>query len=321
MTGRYRCGPLLVAVTSQSEKLGVKVAEQLGLFNVAWDVPPSPVAVDLEVAEPDGAEAKGDYLVCGRMRVDRDASAVRATCTSGLWATWTSDENRWRIGAPRSDDAWILLDLEVLLTLVLTHAWRALGWVPLHAGAVVRDDCCALLCAESGGGKTSLTAAMIRAGWKTLGDDKLLLRTNDAGRPELRALVHTFNLHPKTRRWFPEVGDLERLPTYSLWTEKRKVDPEDIWPGTTVDRAMPTHLIQLLRRPEGTGLVADAMGPGETLSTLLHQTVIPNRPACAKPILREIARATRSLRGIRVAIGDDAFAQSDALEPLLGELR
>ena len=89
---------------------------------------------------------------------------------------------------PRSSsDPWVLTDIESLLSLVLTEGWRAEGWIPLHAAAVVRFDTCALICAESGGGKTSLTAALVREGWQTLGDDKLLLRITHAAQTATRA--------------------------------------------------------------------------------------------------------------------------------------
>jgi hypothetical protein len=211
------------------------------------------------------------------------------------------------------DDPWVLTDMESLISLVLTEGWRSAGWVPVHAAAIIRNGICAVMCAESGGGKTSLTAAMIRKGWQTLGDDKLLLRIDGERNPELRGLVHTFNLHPRTAGWFPEVGDLTALPVYSEWTEKRKVSPESIWPGTTIDCARPTHLLQLIRIPGSSGVQVGEISPAMLLSSLLHQSVVPSEPKSAKQILSTIAATAQQMKGFSVHIGDNVYEEPGAL--------
>ena len=98
--------------------------------------------------------------------------------------------------------------------------------MPLHAAGVVDDSGnCALVCAAVGWREVHAHRRRWCArGWRALGDDKLLVRESTrTSTVRVAALLHTFNLHPATRSWFPEVGDLECLPTYSAWTEKRKV--------------------------------------------------------------------------------------------------
>jgi hypothetical protein len=148
---------------------------------------------------------------------------------------------------------------------------------------------------------------MIREGWQTLGDDKLLLRIDGEGRPELRGLVHTFNLHPRTEGWFPEVGDLTGLPVYSEWTEKRKVNPETIWPGTTIDCARPTHLLQLIRDPSSSGVRIQGISNSQLLSSLLHQCVVPTDANAAKQILSTVAATARQMKGYSLQIGDNVY--------------
>lgn len=298
-----------------------KIADQLGLFNVRWDGPLEPVVLDAGERGPISEPRQGTYLKCARMSVDVEEDRIVATSPSGAWCEYSESRGAWHLGVPPGcDDPWILIDIESLLTLVLTVGWRRLGWVPLHVAGLVKEKRCAVLCAESGGGKTSLTAAMVRAGWRTLGDDKLLLRLDASGTPELRALVHTFNLHPQTRRWFPEVGDLEQLPIYSEWTEKRKVRPETIWPGCTVEHAHPTHLVQVERLETGGSVQVVEMSREKLVGTLLRQTVIPSDAEIASPILNTVARVASSLSGLEVSIGEDAYAAPDCLEPLLSAL-
>ena len=338
---RYTCGPLEILVAAETNTLRRKIADTLDLYNVEWDEPLTQWQIEIcesDIAAPLGA---GDYLLCARMNVDLVGNQLFATCPSGAQALCDRDTRRWTMLVPRaSTDPWVLTDIESLLSLVLTEGWRELGWVPLHSGAVVLNDVCALICAESGGGKTSLTAALVRRGWQTLGDDKLLLRIGADGMPELRGLVHTFNLHPRTRTWFPEVGDLEQLPTYSDWTEKRKVSPELIWPGSTRTEATPSVLFHLADKGMNaeTGQrnrfsVSDPLDPpnrfspdrfirmealsaASILSILLHQTVVPSHAPAARQILATIAKAAPYLAGFRVEIAEDAYMNAECLSPL-----
>jgi hypothetical protein len=311
---RYTCGPLEIVVAAATNTLRAKIADTLELYNVDW---PEPLAQwHLEIGESDTISplGAGEYLLCARMNVELAGSQLLATCPSGAQAVCDRNARRWTILVPRaSTDPWVLTDLESLLSLVLTEGWRDAGWIPLHSGAVILNDICALICAESGGGKTSLTAALVRRGWQTLGDDKLLLRIGDDGAPELRALVHTFNLHPRTRTWFPEVGNLEQLPTYSDWTEKRKVNPETIWPGSTTTEATPSVLFHLSGRSENR---VAPLSAASVLSILLHQTVIPSHAPTARQILATIANAAPHLAGFRVEIAEDAYLNPECLSPL-----
>jgi hypothetical protein len=208
-----------------------------------------------------------------------------------------------------------LEELEDLLSLVLTTGWRREGWTPIHAAAVVKNGMCAVFCAPTGGGKTTLTAAFVRGGWNVLGDDKLLLRVH-GGRPEIAALLHTFNLHPKTREWFPEVGDLERLPRYSVWTEKRKVSVASIWEHAPVRTARPSVLVWLERCETNGAILARPLAEHEILATLLRQTVIPADPATARAIVSPIAAVAAQLRGVRLEIPRDAYRDPGLFERL-----
>lgn len=333
---RYTCGPLEILVAAETETLRQKIADTLDLYNVGWTGPLTQWQIEIGESDTTIPLGPGGYLQCARMHVELSGNEMLATCPSGAHARCDRHTRRWTMLVPRaSSDLWVLTDIESLLSLVLTEGWREAGWVPLHSGAVVLNDICALICAESGGGKTSLTAALVRRGWQTLGDDKLLLRIRDDGAPEVCGLVHTFNLHPRTRSWFPEVSDLERLPTYSDWTEKRKMHPESIWPGSTITKATPSVLFHLVGRngkrggverngvpvvdplnPPNRFLSLWQLHPASVLSILLHQTVVPSHAPTARPILATIARTARRIAGFRVDIGEDAYMNSECLSPL-----
>lgn len=315
---RYQCGPLSVSLAAPTAALHDKVVETLNLYTAPWPKGGKSIAIRVRTCGAPTAMRQGSFLTCGRMRVDAAGLRMTATCASGSFVVCSKSRDRWSIGVPRQarNGEAVPEDIEDLVGLVLTTGWRDLGKVPIHAGSVLRDGCCAILCATSGGGKTTLTAAMIRRGWKTLGDDKLLLSIDGDGRPRLAALIHTFNLHPDCRSWFPEVGDLTRLPRYSAWTDKRKVRIQDVWPSATLDRGEPTHLIELDRSAEFEGIRIEPLPRAEILPRLMRQTVIPRDRGLARRLMATIATAAPRLRGLRVVVGNGAHADPAGLDAL-----
>jgi hypothetical protein len=319
MRERFFCGPLAVTVCTRNPILREKAAEVLGLYNVEWDRPYLDVAVDLRRTDSHAGMLAGTYLTCRSMHVNATATGLQASCRSGAWGLHNRQTERWKLFIPHPEGRE-LVDIEDLLGLVLTTGWRRLEWVPLHAAAVVRDGCCAILCASSGGGKSTLTAAMLHRGWDAMGDDKLLLKAGSEHQAKVVALLDNLNLHPRTRQWFPEVEQIERLPTYSAWTSKRRVSTAEYWPDQTAFDAYPTHLVQIERRPTASGFDVAPLGRDALLAILLRQTVVPRDKDVARQILTTVATAARQLRGLHLEIGEDAYSQPAGLAALEGAL-
>jgi hypothetical protein len=253
------------------------------------------------------------------MFVDSTDDGLVAATASGIHGSGRvgAEGDRWHMSVPSGlVAAGRLHDLEDLVGLALTTGWRSAGWVPLHAAAVANGDRVALICSESGGGKSTLTVAMVQHGWRTLGDDKLLLRIDASGAPEVRSLLSTFNLHPRTHEWVPQVGPLDGLPRYSIWTDKRRVRVKAISPGAMARRARPTHLVHLVRGEGPPELRMAALSPTDVTSTLLRQVVFPTDPTATRPMLDTLAKATGHLRGRRVEIGPDAYRHNDVAAAL-----
>jgi hypothetical protein len=317
--GTYLCGPLRVTVEAGSTLLYDKVIETLRLYDRLW--PAHDRTVEIQIGETPhvvAMQAAGTFLRCARILVDLAGDGMHATtvCGARSHSRRTGTTERWEINVPASMIASANLeDVEELVILALTAGWRSAGWVPVHAAAVTDGTRCAIICAPSGGGKSTLTAAFVRRGWRAIGDDKLLLRVAD-GRSAVAALQRTFNLHPSTSTWFPEVGDLERLPLYSTWTQKRKVKIESIWPEPAADGAHPTHLLRLSRAPQAGGIAFTPLTAGETLTTLLRQVAVPTDRSTAKRILSAVAPTAEHMRGFNVVVGENAYSQADALDAL-----
>jgi hypothetical protein len=318
-------GPLDIRVAAPEASLMEVVARSLSVYDLPWALTPMK-AVELEcrvVADAAAVPARGDYLAAARMLVDRTASGMRATTEHGaeIEGSFSEDGERWHMRVPREvTDRGLSWEIEDLLSLVLTTGWRRAGWVPLHAAGLTDGRRGIVVCATGGGGKTTFTMAMVRAGWRSLGDDKLLLRTDD-GQPLIGALKHMLNVDPAVDAWFPEIGDLRGLPEYSASTVKRRVALESLWSGSTAASMRPTTIISLERTASRGALKVAAMDAGATVSTLLRQTVIPTDPEQARWITRELAACSRAAVGIRLVVGDDAYVDPGSIAEVAQQLR
>lgn len=83
---------------------------------------------------------------------------------------------------------------------------------PLHTAAIERDGTAVLLVGSSGLGKSSLTYAAMRAGWRVLADDAVYVQR--APHPRLWGVPRRIHLPPEAVRHFPELegAPLERRP-------------------------------------------------------------------------------------------------------------
>ncbi len=304
----HRCGPLAVDLAGGRGPELERARLTLEIYSPAWDACPGRYRLEMVAGAPHSGMSAGSWLRTARMHVDATATGMRATCLSGSDVSFDRASGRWQISLPPGPvDIWRLTDVEHMLSLVLTTGWRELGWVPVHAGTVTRDGTCAILCAPSGGGKTTFTTALVRRGWGSLGDDKLLLRCRDRAPPVLRALIHSLNLFPHSVRWFPELERIEELPAYSVWTDKRRVPMEWIREGSARVEATPTHVVRVTRLEGAKGVRVSHLDGSETLDLLMRQTVIPADRALARAIVGAVGRTAALVRGLAVEIGDDAY--------------
>lgn len=310
------CGPVAIGIVADTPALRQRALAELEPFTSGWTGPRPLIRVDLRATGADTAMGEGRFLRCVNTRVDTTSAGLIATCRSGSSGIYQAARRHWHLDIRAASGAWADDYVDDLVELILTTAWREVGWIPLHAGGVAIGRRCALLLAPTSGGKSTLTVAMLHGGWRTLGDDKMLITIDVDGRPEVRGITSHFNLDPRTRTWFPEVGDLQRLPRVSASTSKRRVAIGDIWGDCFATRAVPTHVVLIDRVAESRPTRIEMLGAPEILSALLHQTVIPNDPAAAKAILTVITRSARGMRGVRFAIGDDAYGDPAAMQAL-----
>jgi hypothetical protein len=191
-----------------------------------------------------GRDGDFRFLHGGRSAHHLSADLAQLRCAFG-----TAEPSEWRV----------VLD-SVLFSVALLRGREA-----LHAGAVATDKGAIAIAAASGGGKSSLLAALLQAGLPLLSDDVVVLEPRP-GRPLLAhpgAPVMTVptSTAPLPGEWIATVG-------------------EESWVGVpTYPEPTPlAALILLDRRPGGeTGLRRVSDPFGTLISSLLHFPRTPDR--------------------------------------------
>jgi hypothetical protein len=316
----YLCGPVKISLVFDDPSLLAALNGLLSQYDAPWSAPPAEICVTVGAGAAPSAIAKpaGDYLISYRLHVDRRGTRLISLSNVGVWMDYDEAEKKACILVPdHPDRETVIEEVEQQLVLLLARAWAGQGWTPLHAGSLIPPDGqrCILVCAHSGVGKTTLISALLGRGWRTLGDDKLLLR-NENGSVVARALSRRMHLHPSLANWFPQVGQLEEWPRYSRWTEKRMVRLEAIWPGQALDSARPAALVQLARDENGPGLAVVSLDATAAMHAVLRQIAIPADSMDAQPLVACAAALTGQLRAVRLTIGNNAFAEESNLDRL-----
>ncbi|MBL8989986.1 MAG: hypothetical protein JNJ48_00235 [Phycisphaerae bacterium] len=322
---RHAWGPVRLDAEWPDPALAAALSRHCNQFDAPWTSGPGePCCWRLCVgeAEPGGAvggTAVGGFLTTVHLSVDRAAGgAIESRGRRGSLLRIDESARTALLWVP----AWarrpeVIEEAEQQLTLLSSRAWALAGWTPVHGATLVAPgaDRCAVICAPSGSGKTTLTFSLLRRGWRTLGDDKLLARRVPGG-VEARSLARRLHLDPAASRWLAEAGDIRRFPAYSPWTDKRHVDLEAVWPGRLLSRAMIALVVRIRREPGTAGLRWAPLDQAGRFDTAARQVAIPGEAGAARPLVGVVGAIASVAQGIELVVGDDAFDDSSALDAL-----
>jgi hypothetical protein len=229
---------------------------------------------------------------------DAALEIVRDRLPPSYRPTTDEPERRWRIGvrgglfrADNDDDQLALVDnvvtaSEIVLSdLELWVAEHARRNIFVHAGCVVADDRAILIPGRSMSGKTSLTAALIRAGATYWSDEYAVLDSSGQVRPYSRRLaIRPYDGSPPHRVTASDVG------------------------GPVGRGPRPVGLIVVLRYDRAAGWNVRPLSRGQAVLQLLDNTI----PARSRPraVLTALDRATEPARCLAGTRGDaDAAAE------------
>lgn len=212
-----------------------------------------------------GADEWSDRLyrgLDGRRHVLRFKDVVDFCCDS--------DTISYHLSAPGRGYAVELWLLGTVFTL-----WNELRGVPaLHTAAVAVDDHAVGFLASNKGGKSSLAAAFMQAGYPLLTDDVLMVEQTEShvvGQPS----------YPQMRMWPDQarhfLGSEEELPLVVPHLSKCRVPVGPGGFGTFRGESAPiSHLFLPMRSPDVSEVELERLSPQETLIELLRHSFLPN---------------------------------------------
>jgi len=147
----------------------------------------------------------------------------------------------FRCSGPEPDPSDCLNFREFFLLTPLLYMMHRLGYFELHAAACAYQESGYLLLGPSGSGKTTAMLSLIASGWSYLSDDAMVVSADPEGGISARALRRSFSLKPDHLVRSPGLARYatESVPT----TNKRRLDPRQVWPGQYAAVANPRFII------------------------------------------------------------------------------
>lgn len=279
-------------------------AEEMSGPRVRVQVTHGPAQLPSDAGEPVFASASfsvfrrdGGYLLASRgSTVEVGKGRLQAALDARLWQRPLQEQR------------------ELFLTsmLMALHPLQRYG---LHANGLVRDGRGLLIVGDSGAGKTTLTLALMRAGWSYLSDDAIVLRECE-GDVEALALRRGISCTSRTRVRFPEVR-----PMGSRWQELAAGKwLGDVDAASRVARCTPRALV-FPQVAEVARSVRRPLGDTEVLAQLLRQSPgIVAGAETAKAQLDVLRNLVRQAPGHALDVGADVFSEERALSRLLEEV-
>ncbi|MBI4820033.1 MAG: hypothetical protein HY791_27405 [Deltaproteobacteria bacterium] len=196
---------------------------------------------------------------------------------------------------------------------------RQHGFWGLHANGVSRGPGGTLVVGPSGSGKTTLSLAMLGVGWRTLGDDSIVLqREGDAVMAV--AVRRLFAFTPTTIQRFPEV---ERGVVAGLGPdEKILTDLAPIYPDSFQRSCRPSVLL-FPRIVDEQLSQSSALSRGQAMGALMQQSGSPIflDAALVRPQMEVLASLVRQTRAFEVRLGRDLLERPGDVVRRLEDLR
>ena len=200
-----------------------------------------------------------------------------------------------------------------LFTIPLAELLKHRGLYMVHAAGVSIDSEGLLIAGASGAGKTTLTLALVRAGFDFLGDDTTFLR-NDSDGLQALAFPDEVDVTADTVRLFPELQDLAREPL-SNGRRKWSIAPPAIYQSRIIDRCVPRVLVF----PQVADAEESVLTPMPKDAALLEMmcNVVRTEAGAAQAHLDTLALLVQRCSCFRLQTGRDFHALSGILRSVL----
>ncbi len=197
-----------------------------------------------------------------------------------------------------------------ILMVVLSEIIKTLGYFQLHCSAVDRNGKGVLLPGFSGSGKTTTCIALIRNGYRSLGDDCPMLRYNMKGSLELLAFPERVNVTEKTINFFPELKNSNLLKDNGNG-RKWSFNTEDVYPGSTKMSTIP-KVVLFPEVHSGQKSRLESLSGNEAFKLLLPHGLMVLDKETARKHFDILVDLIESVECYRLYIGSD-FRELDKL--------
>ena len=200
-----------------------------------------------------------------------------------------------------------------LFTIPLAELLKHRGLYMVHAAGLGLDGKGILIAGASGAGKTTLTLALLRAGFDLLGDDTTFLTNRSDGLQAL-AFPDEIDVTAETVGLFPELQDLAQEP---LANGRRKwsIAPSAIYDSRIINQCAPRMLV-FPRVAEGKESVLTPMPKDEALLEVMCN-VLRTEASAAQAHLDALALLVQRCSCFRLQTGRDFHAVSDILRSVV----
>jgi hypothetical protein len=211
----------------------------------------------------------------------------------------------------RSPNLWLMS--HPFFTLPLIECAKRRGLYNLHAAGLTRNGRGLLIAGTSGTGKSTLTLALMRAGFGFMGDDMVFIVKRPDG---LRILgFHDeIDLTDDTARMFPELHFLLDRPTRPGWP-KRQLLAEDVYDVNIAREANPEVIIfPRVAHTQRTAITP--ISTGQAFMELMPSILLMEKRS-SQEHLNALSELARQCRSYRLDTGHDIDAIPDLLRSLL----
>jgi len=199
-----------------------------------------------------------------------------------------------------------------MFTLPLLDCLKRRGRYSVHAAGLCLNGKGLLFPGNSGHGKTTLTLALLRAGWGYLSDDQVFL-TREADGVRLLAFPDEIDVTENTARMFPELAPVLTAPPRPGWP-KRQVQVSEIYGREFVPECEAAAVI-FPRVAHADQTELELMAPQEAFFELLASVTVTDA-ASSQAHLDAIGALLHQVPCYRMRTGRDLDALPDRLAQL-----
>ncbi len=225
----------------------------------------------------------------------------------------TPGEGRIQISVTGSHPGDAVLAAHPLLTIALLETMKRFGRFPLPAAGLSRNGKGVLVPGASGAGKSTMSVALVRAGFDFLADDTVFITTTVDGL-WVWGFPDEIDVTEDTTAMVPELGYLAGSPLLP-GRDKHSFRVEEVFGVAALAGTSPAVLIapQIVAGPDSE---LEPMAPSDALLELLPNVLLTH-PVPTQAHLAMLATLVRTVPCLRMRVGSDLEAAAAGVAGLL----